>query len=233
MFLEIIPVSSSKSSATFSPIPPSLTLSNPFPSFKVFFTIISPSFGFAPSDTTTILNFLPCFFLSFIFSTTLFISYGISGINATSAPPAIADSSAIHPAYLPITSNTIILWCDSAVECNLSKASVATDTAVLYPNVISQCATSLSIVFGTPITFNPFIEKSLADFCVPSPPNVKIQSNPAFFTFSIHSSETSLYTVSPFSSTFKLNRFVLLEEPIIVPPLCNSPDALPFDSSFI
>jgi hypothetical protein len=35
---------------------------------------------------------------------------------------------------------------------------------VLYPNVISVQATSLSIVFGTPITFTPFKEKSLADF---------------------------------------------------------------------
>ena len=80
----------------------------------------------------------------------------ISGINAMSAPPAIADSKAIHPAYLPITSSTIILWCVSPVVCNLSSASAATDTAVLYPNVISVHATSLSIVFGTPITFIPF-----------------------------------------------------------------------------
>ena len=27
------------------------------------------------------------------------------------------------------------------------------------------------------------VEKSLADFCVPSPPNVNIQSNPAFLMF--------------------------------------------------
>ena len=47
---------------------------------------------------------------------------------------------------------------------NLSNASVATDTAVLYPNVISVHATSLSIVLGTPITFIPFKDKSLADF---------------------------------------------------------------------
>ncbi len=60
-----------------------------------------------------------------------------------------------------------------------------------------------------------------------------MQSNPAFLTFSIHSSETSLYTVCPFSSTFKLKRFVLFDEPIIVPPLCNNPEALPFDSNLI
>ena len=48
--------------------------------------------------------------------------------------------------------------------CNLSIASVATDTAVLYPNVMSVHATSLSMVFGTPIVLIPFINKSLADF---------------------------------------------------------------------
>lgn len=81
--------------------------------------------------------------------------------------------------------------------------------------------------------FSPFTEKSLADFCVPSPPSVNIQSNPAFLTFSIHLSDTSLYTVFPFSSIFKLNKFVLFDEPIIVPPLCNNPEALPLDSNFI
>ena len=131
----------------------------------------------------------------------MFISYGISGINATSAPPAIADSSAIHPAYLPITSNTIILLCVSAVVCNLSIASVATVTAVLYPNVISVHATSLSIVFGTPITLIPLTEKSLADFWVLSPPSVNKQSNPSSLMFWTHFSDKSLYTVSPFSST--------------------------------
>ena len=50
--------------------------------------------------------------------------------------------------------------------CNLSIASAATDTAVLYPNVISVHATSLSIVFGTPITFIPFNDKSLADLSI-------------------------------------------------------------------
>mgnify|MGYP006940318136 CR=1 FL=1 len=85
--------------------------------------------------------------------------------------------------------------------CNLSIASAATDTAVLYPNVISVHATSLSIVFGTPITFIPFNDKSLADFCVPSPPNVNRQSISSFLMFSTHISDKSLYTFSPFSST--------------------------------
>ena len=85
--------------------------------------------------------------------------------------------------------------------CNLSNASVATDTAVLYPNVISVHATSLSIVFGTPITFTPFVAKSLADFCVPSPPNVNIQSNSFFLIFSTHTSDKSLYSTVPSSFT--------------------------------
>ena len=85
--------------------------------------------------------------------------------------------------------------------CNLSNASIATDTAVLYPNVISVQATSLSIVFGTPIIFTPFVEKSLADFCVPSPPNVNIQSNPNSFILLIASSDLSLYSTLPSSFT--------------------------------
>lgn len=85
--------------------------------------------------------------------------------------------------------------------CNLSKASIATDTAVLYPKVISVHATSLSMVFGTPITFTPLVEKSLADFWVPSPPNVKIQSNPKSLIFLIASSDISLYSTLPSSFT--------------------------------
>ena len=85
--------------------------------------------------------------------------------------------------------------------CNLSKASIATDTAVLYPKVISVHATSLSIVLGTPITFTPFVAKSLADFCVPSPPKVKIQSKPKSFIFLIASSDKSLYSTLPSSFT--------------------------------
>ena len=57
---------------------------------------------------------------------------------------------------------------------------------MLYPNVTSVQATSLSIVFGTPIVLIPFKNKSLADFCVLSPPNVNTQSNPASFTFLTH-----------------------------------------------
>ena len=82
-----------------TPSPPSLS----------FTTEMSPPFGKAPSDTTTILKFLPIFCLFFTAPAAFSISYGISGINAISAPPAMADSKAIQPASLPITSNTIIL----------------------------------------------------------------------------------------------------------------------------
>ena len=48
-------------------------------------------------------------------------------------PPAIADAIAINPAYLPITSTTMVLLCDSAVVLNLSIDSVAVATAVSKP----------------------------------------------------------------------------------------------------
>ena len=99
MHLAVRPVSSSNSFATFSPAPPSLMFITPSPPVLSSDTDISPPFGTAPSDTATTLQFFPNFCLSFIASTALFISYGISGINATSAPPAIADSNAIHPSF--------------------------------------------------------------------------------------------------------------------------------------
>ena len=99
MHLAVSPVSSSNLFATFSPAPPSLIFITPSPPVFWFATDISPPFGNAPSETTTILKFFPNFCLCFIASAALFISYGISGINATSAPPAIADSNAIHPRF--------------------------------------------------------------------------------------------------------------------------------------
>ena len=45
------------------------------------------------------------------------------------------DMIAIHPAWRPITSQTITRSCDSAVECRRSIASVAIETAVSNPNV--------------------------------------------------------------------------------------------------
>ncbi len=83
------------------------------------------------------------------------MSNGISGIRITSAPPATPECNAIQPAVRPITSTTRIrLWL-SAVVCSRSIASVAMCSAVSNPNVTSVPPRSLSIVFGTPITFTP------------------------------------------------------------------------------
>ena len=54
------------------------------------------------------------------------MSNGCSGIRITSPPPASPEWSAIQPAWRPITSTTITRWCDSAVVCRRSIASVAT-----------------------------------------------------------------------------------------------------------
>ena len=91
------------------------------------------------------------------------MSNGCSGIRITSAPPAIPEWSAIHPALRPITSTTRIrLWL-SAVVCRRSIASVATCSAVSNPNVTSVAPRSLSIVFGTPITGRPSVGQPVGD----------------------------------------------------------------------
>ena len=53
----------------------------------------------------------------------------------TLAPPAMPACSAIQPACRPITSTTSARWCDSAVVCSRSIASIAMFTAVSKPNV--------------------------------------------------------------------------------------------------
>ena len=50
----------------------------------------------------------------------------------------------------------MIRLCDSAVVAIRSSASVAIETAVSKPNVMSVPGMSLSIVFGTPTTRRPF-----------------------------------------------------------------------------
>ena len=64
------------------------------------------------------------------------------------APPAMPACRAIQPACRPITSTTSTRWCDSAVVCRRSIASVAMLTAVSKPKVKSVPDRSLSIVFG-------------------------------------------------------------------------------------
>ena len=63
------------------------------------------------------------------------MSNGRSGIRITLAPPASPACSAIQPAWRPITSTISALWCDSAVVCSRSIASMAMFTAVSKPNV--------------------------------------------------------------------------------------------------
>ena len=53
--------------------------------------------------------------------------------------------------------------CDSAVVCRRSIASVAICTAVWKPNVKSVPARSLSIVFGTPTTFDAVVHQPPRD----------------------------------------------------------------------
>jgi hypothetical protein len=93
------------------------------------------------------------------------------GTRIASAPPAMPAYVAIHPACRPITSRTITRLCDSAVECSRSTASVAVRTAVENPMVRSVPATSLSMVFGTPMSGTPAssARRREAD-SVPSPP---------------------------------------------------------------
>ena len=57
--------------------------------------------------------------------TTWSTSNGRSGIRITFAPPARPACSAIQPAWRPMTSTTSARWCDSAVVCSRSIASIA------------------------------------------------------------------------------------------------------------
>ena len=72
-----------------------------------------------------------------------------------SAPPAIPEKSAIHPALRPITSTSISRSWLSAVVWRRSIASVATWTAVANPMQASVPDRSLSIVLGIPTTGTP------------------------------------------------------------------------------
>ena len=86
---------------------------------------------------------------------TLSMSNGRSGMRMMFAPPARPQCRAIQPAWRPITSTTSTRWCDSAVVCSRSIASIAMLTAVSKPKVKSVPDRSLSIVLGTPTTLTP------------------------------------------------------------------------------
>ena len=85
---------------------------------------------------------------------------------------------AIQPACRPITSTTSTRWCDSAVVCSRSIASVAMFTAVSKPKVKSVPDRSLSIVLGTPTTFTPRSASLVATPRVSSPPIATSASTP-------------------------------------------------------
>ena len=63
------------------------------------------------------------------------IDAGCSGMRIACAPPETPDSSAIQPAWRPMTSTTITRSCDSAVVWRRSMASDAICTAVQKPKV--------------------------------------------------------------------------------------------------
>ena len=86
---------------------------------------------------------------------------------------------AIQPAWRPITSTTSTRWCDSAVVCSRSIASLAMLTAVSKPKVKSVPDRSLSIVFGTPTTFTPRSASLVATPRVSSPPIATSASTPS------------------------------------------------------
>lgn len=137
---------------------------------SIFSMICFPPFCEAPSEAQMMVNRLPrCDrWMQVLVSTSR--SNGISGMRMMSAPDATPACSASHPAFLPMTSTTITRWCEAAVVCTRSSASVATATADWKPKVISDPHRSLSMVLGTPMQFTPRSVNGFAADMVPSPP---------------------------------------------------------------
>jgi len=69
-----------------------------------------------------------------------------------------------------MTSTTITRRWASAVEWRRSRHSVAKETAVSKPKVITVFERSLSMVLGTPTMRTPFFARALAMVREPSPP---------------------------------------------------------------
>ena len=126
------------------------------------------------------------------------------------APDASPAFSAIQPAWRPITSTSITRWCDSAVLCSRSIASVATCSAVSCPNVTSVQSMSLSMVLGTPTTGTFSSDSQCAAVNVPSPPIGISTSMPL-------SSRVCLIWGRPARNLSGLTRAV----PSMVPPLAS------------
>src|SRR3954447_2065782 len=136
-----------------------------------------------------------------------------SGIRITSAPPAIPEYRAIHPAWRPITSTTRLRWWLSAVVWRRSMASVATCTAVSNPNVMSVAPMSLSILFGTPSTGSAY--SPWRRFAAPSVSSPPMAISPSRCS----SSSVSAISAGPSS---RLNGLVR-ELPRMVPPRGRMP----------
>ena len=137
----------------------------------------------------------------------------------TSPPPAMPEYRAIQPALCPITSITITLLCELAVECKRSMASVAMLTAESNPKEISVPQISLSMVLGTDTMLTPIAANLAAVFCVPFPPMQTTQSSPISWIFwRISAGLSTSETTPPFLKGFSR------EVPNIVPPWFNNPD---------
>ena len=144
---------------------------------RSFLPSLASSLLIAPSATAIIVNLLPFCSLFLIASTTLSMSYGISGIRMMSAPPAIPALRVRYPTLCPITSTMKMRpWLDAVVWIQ-SMQSVAILTALWKPKVISVPYRSLSIVLGSVITLRPSSLKRLAVLCVPLPPKITRQSS--------------------------------------------------------
>ena len=150
------------------------------------------------------------------------MSNGCSGISTTFAPPAMPACRAIQPACRPITSTTRTRWCDSAVVCSRSIASIAMFTAVSNPKVKSVPERSLSIVFGTPTTLTPRSASLVATPRVSSPPMAISASTPL-------AARLSLILSTPFSILNGLVR----EDFRIVPPRGRMPRTCATPSSVV
>lgn len=132
-------------------------------------------------------------------------------------------SRAIHPAWRPITSTTIMRWCALAVVSRRSRDSDTIATALLKPKVTSVAPRSLSMVFGTPTTGRPISARRRAVDWEPSPPTTIRASSPRRLTVAFVFSRTA-GSISPFWPTPTLMaKFPLFTVPRMVPPLARRP----------
>ena len=136
-----------------------------------------------------------------------------------SAPPAMPEPSASHPALWPMISAMITRWCECAVECRRSIASVAMPSAVEKPKLVSVCAMSLSMVLGRWMTLRPACISRLAFLAVPPPPMHTSASSLFFSKFSM-----MVGTMSRTSPSTIILCGLSRDVPSTVPPMVRMPD---------